>query len=137
MDLKQNTFSCRVWQIFWLPRSQAASILFIKMNRMYDLIDEYFYTSNYKKAYAQPIIPFPRPDSIDDEGIIIRPPEFHQTCGRPKKEDTVTRQENTTQDEMWEAWDCFKSQQKDMSDGAYLTILLNIFALSLVALKFA
>lgn len=65
----------------------SAGILFPKMNWSYELVDEYFYTDSYKEFYEHPIIPFPMPDSIDDEGIIIRPPSTN-AWEAEMKEDT-------------------------------------------------
>lgn len=38
VDLKQKTCTCRIWQISGLPCSHAAGIIFLKMNRRYELI---------------------------------------------------------------------------------------------------
>lgn len=49
------------------------------------MIDDYFRTDSYKESYAHAIVPFPKPDSIDDEGSVISFPEHHQTRARTKQ----------------------------------------------------
>lgn len=62
-----------------------AGIRFLKLNGRYDLIDDYSRTDSYKESYAHAIVPFPKPDSIDDEGSVISFPEHHQTRARTKQ----------------------------------------------------
>lgn len=82
--LKQKTCTCWKWQFRGLPCVYAASIILLKLNGRYDLIDKYFHTSWYMEAYASAIILFSKPEHNGD-GNVVRALEYHQTRGRPKR----------------------------------------------------
>lgn len=84
LDLKHKTCTCKKWQFNRLPCVHATALILMQLNGRYDLIESYFYTEVYKAAYANAIVPFPKP--VDGgEGTTIRAPDYHQTRGRPKR----------------------------------------------------
>lgn len=97
LDLKHKTCTCKKWQFNRLPCVHAAAVILTQLNGRYDLIESYFYTEVYKAAYANAIVPFPKP--VDGgEGTTIRAPDYHQTRWRPKRRRIASQQKKVHED---------------------------------------
>lgn len=82
VDTKQQTCTCKLWQINGVPCVHAAGVIFLNLRGDFSLVDKYFHTEKYKQSYEPPIIPFPLPGCGDVKGGIC-PPQHHQRRGRP------------------------------------------------------